>query len=111
VVVDGGELWVDTSAGRLRLPPLGSRVADGAPVVIGVRPEDLHRADGPIAATVRAVEWLGPERHILCDVAGTMVTIREPAEKRDPEPGEALGIGCEPVNVHVFDGQSTERLT
>jgi ABC-type sugar transport system ATPase subunit len=110
-VVDAGELWVDTGAGRLRLPPLDSRVADGAPVVIGVRPEDLHRADGPIEATVRAVEWLGPERHVLCDIAGTMVTIREPAEKRDPLPGEPVAIGCEPVNIHVFDAQTTERMT
>ena len=111
VVVDAGELWADTAAGQLRLPALDAPVADGAPVVIGVRPEDLHRDAGPIDATVRAVEWLGPERHILCDVAGTMVTIREPAEKRDPQSGEPLAIGCEPVNIHVFDAQTTERMS
>jgi len=111
VRVDAGEPWADTGAGRIRLPRLEARVADGAPVVIGVRPEDVHRDDGPIEATVRAVEWLGPERHVLCDVAGTMVTVREPAEKRDPRTGESQGLGCEPRDVHVFDAQTEQRMT
>ncbi|HEX4822596.1 MAG TPA: ABC transporter ATP-binding protein [Acidimicrobiales bacterium] len=111
VRVDEGEPWADTGAGRLRLPHLDAALTDGAPVVIGVRPEDLHRDAGPVQTTVRAIEWLGPERHVLCDVAGTMVTIREPAEKRDPQPGELLAVGCEPANVHVFDAQSEERIT
>ena len=110
VVVDAGDVWAETGAGRLRLPPLDARVTHGTPVVIGVRPEDLHRDGGPIDATVRAVEWLGPERHLLCDVAGTMVTIREPAEKRDPAVGESLAVGCEPSNIHVFDAGTTERV-
>jgi multiple sugar transport system ATP-binding protein len=110
VAIDGGEVWADTGAGVVRLPALASNVVEGAPVVIGVRPEDIHRGGGPIGATVRAVEWLGPERHILCDVAGTMVTVREPAEKRDPRPGDVLALGCEPANVHVFDAHTTERL-
>ncbi len=108
--IDLGEPWADTGAGRIRLPLLTAALADGASVVIGVRPEDVHRDAGTIDATVRAVEWLGPERHVMCDVAGTTVTIREAAEKRDPQPGERITVGCDPQHVHVFDAQTTERL-
>ncbi len=110
LTVDAGEPWADTGAGRFRLPALAVRVDEGAPLVVGVRPEDLHREGGPVAGTVRAVEWLGPERHVLCDVAGTLVTIREPAEKRDPAPGDRILLGCEPADVHVFDASTTERV-
>ena len=110
VTLDDGDLWADTGAGRLRLPSIDEHIEEGAPVVVGVRPEDLHRDSGPLEGTVRAVEWLGPERHVLCEVDGTVVTIREPAEKQDPQVGDRLDIGCDPVNVHVFDAQTTERL-
>src|SRR5690606_24916835 len=55
-------------AGSLPLPAgLQTRVAAGQPVIVGVRPEHLvaagsdGAAGGGLAATVRAVEWLGHE--------------------------------------------------
>jgi ABC-type sugar transport system ATPase subunit len=109
-VVDG-EPWAQTGAGRMRLPRLDTPVGDGTEVMIGVRPEDLHRHDGALDGVVRTVEWLGRERLVLCDVAGTLVTISEPAEKRDPAPGEPIAVGCDPANVHVFDAHSTQRVS
>jgi len=111
VVVDDGELWADSGAGRVRLPALGRRLQHGEAVVLGVRPEDLRRGSGPITATVRALEWLGPERHVVCDVAGTSVTIREPADGFDPRPADVLTLDCEPTSLHVFDPTTGGRIT
>ena len=48
VVVDEGEPWAETGAGRIRLPRLDSRVETGTAVVVGVRPEDLNRGQGAV---------------------------------------------------------------
>ena len=110
VVIDGGEAWADTGAGRIRVPPVDAPLIDGSRVVLGLRPEAVVRGPGNVTGIVRAVEWLGSERHVLCDVAGNLVTIREAAEKDDPVMGEPVTLGCDPDDVHLFDADTTERI-
>ncbi|MEJ5255191.1 MAG: ABC transporter ATP-binding protein [Acidimicrobiales bacterium] len=114
-VVEAGEAFVDLGgAGRFRVRDVGGEpVAPGTRVVVGVRPEHLVLGDaaGSVEGTVVAVEWLGHERHVVCEVAGAQVIIREPSEGAGPKAGERVRIGAVGANaVHLFDPDTTERL-
>jgi multiple sugar transport system ATP-binding protein len=113
-VIDAGEAFVDLGAGRFRVADVGGEpVAHDTRVVVGVRPEHLviGGGAGAVEATVVAVEWLGHERHVVCELAGSQVTIREPSEGAGPKAGERVRLGVEGANaVHLFDPATTERL-
>jgi ABC-type sugar transport system ATPase subunit len=86
-------------------------LAEGTSVVIGVRPEDLVvDADGQVKAEVRAVEWLGHERLVVCDLAGEQITIRQAAGAAPVATGDVLPLTADPAHVHLFDPDTTERL-
>jgi ABC-type sugar transport system ATPase subunit len=110
LVLDAGEPFADTGVGRLRLDGAGAGLQAGAPLEIGVRPEQLRVEGTGVRATVKAVEWLGPERHVVCDAGGQLVTLRELAEGPEPTPGDQVHLSCDPVDVHLFHPVSTERL-
>jgi len=110
-VVDAGEAFVDLGVGRFPLAPIGREVvAGGTKVVVGVRPEHLEIGAGPIEATVVAVEWLGHERHIVCDLAGEKVTVREPSSGDRRVEGSTVRLRADPEQVHLFSPDTTERL-
>jgi multiple sugar transport system ATP-binding protein len=111
LVVDAGEPFADTGSGRFRLDGAATGLETGAPLAIGVRPEQLRLGSEGVAATVRAVEWLGPERHVVCAAGSTLVTLRELAEGPEPSPGDAVHLSCDPGDVHLFDPDTTERRT
>jgi ABC-type sugar transport system ATPase subunit len=106
-----GEPWVTVGDGAFRAGTVTGGLVSGQPVVVGVRPEHLHLADHGPTATVRAVEWLGHERHLVCDVAGEQVTVREPAGSDDPLVGRAVQLRADPDHVHLFDVQTGERFS
>jgi multiple sugar transport system ATP-binding protein len=86
-------------------------LTDGTEVIIGVRPEDLAvDAAGEVRAEVRAVEWLGHERLVVCDLAGHQVTIRQAAGDDPVSTGDVLPLTADPAKVHLFDPDTTERL-
>jgi ABC-type sugar transport system ATPase subunit len=122
-----GEPWLDAgSAGGLRLAASaahGQRVPDpGTPVMAGIRPEHVHiGASGAamepgrpsshrLTARIRAVEWLGHERHVVCDVDGISVTLREPSGSAAPAVGAQVEITADPEHIHLFDAATGERL-
>ena len=91
--------------------PFDGQVEQGRKVVVGIRPEHLHLGEGTIEATVQAVEWLGHERHVIVDIAGSKAIVRqETDEGASPKLGEAVRLGHHRENVHLFDAESTERL-
>jgi multiple sugar transport system ATP-binding protein len=110
------DAWVETGAGRLRVHRPEQPLGDGAPVVAGVRPEHFVATTGDAAvdgvvATVRAVEWLGAERHVYCDVDGSPLVVRAgEAGEGTPVVGEAVTLTVEPANVHLFDAATTLRV-
>jgi multiple sugar transport system ATP-binding protein len=108
VEVDRGEVFLDSGAGRLRWS--GPPPATGPQVVVGVRPEHLVPSTGALTGTVRAVEWLGSDRHLVCDLDGTMLVVRQPAGGADPAPGSQVDVTAEPAHLHLFDPASGERL-
>jgi ABC-type sugar transport system ATPase subunit len=107
----GGEpaVAVDGAVVRVSAPP-GVAVGEGRPVVMGVRPEHLRLDTTGLPATVRAVEWLGNQQHVIADAAGETVTLTLPPDHREPVPGEAVHLRAEAGAVHLFDPVTTERL-
>jgi ABC-type sugar transport system ATPase subunit len=100
-------------AGESRFPvPKGltTRLEEGQPVVVGVRPEHLEvSAEGPIVHTVRAVEWLGHECLVLGSVGGNPVTVRQVG--MSPQAAEStIRLTVDPADVHLFDPDTTDRL-
>ncbi len=100
--------------------------AAGQQVVVGVRPEHLlarpgdadeGAAAGPagtvdgVNGVIVAAEWLGHERHLICDVEGARVIVREPSGDVDPAPGRPVHLHALPDAIHLFDESSGERLS
>ena len=98
------------ACGSSRIPFQGALDA-GRQVVVGIRPEHLHVGDGSLEATVQGVEWLGHERHIIVDIAGSRAIVRqETDEGAAPDLGSVIALRTEAEHVHVFDAETAERL-
>jgi ABC-type sugar transport system ATPase subunit len=102
---------VEVPGGTLPLPAgLQQRLEPARPVVVGVRPEHLTSdANGTMGAEVRAVEWLGHECLISCTVGDQPLIVRQTGLSASTS-GSQLRLGADPVNVHLFDPESTERI-
>jgi multiple sugar transport system ATP-binding protein len=89
--------------------PLG---VPSAELRVGVRPEHFRFEDEGLAATVRLIESLGHERHLLCMLAGgEQVVVRTPASTSAPLPreGDVVHLGAEARHLHLFDAATGER--
>jgi multiple sugar transport system ATP-binding protein len=103
---------IEVDGSRFPLPHgLQSRIDEGQPVVVGVRPEHLGLADrGPIALEVRGVEWLGHESLLFGSIGKDQVAVRQPG-RVDAAPGSTLHLEVDPRHVHLFDPDSGVRLS
>ena len=88
-------------------------------VVVGIRPEHvlIHPVetsggpDGVLTATVRAVEQLGHETLVTCDVDGARVVVRDtPDDGDDRKVGDAVRLELPPRRRHRFDATGGQRL-
>jgi multiple sugar transport system ATP-binding protein len=97
---------------RFPVPPdVATRLAEGQGVVVGARPEHLDVADGgTIALRVRAVEWLGHECLVFGDVGESPVVVRQ-VGMAPHEAGGTIHVNVDPGNVHLFDPDTSERIT
>ncbi len=59
---------------------------------------------------MRAVEWLGHECLITADLDDRLVTLRQ-AGMAILEPGAEVKVRVDDTDVHLFDADTTERLT
>jgi ABC-type sugar transport system ATPase subunit len=97
---------------RLAAPSLPFAAAADAPVIVGVRPEDLHWAQGGDAAltgTARVVEPLGSDTLVVFDVAGRELQARLPP-RVVRRAGDLVRVTVAPEAIHLFDPQSGRRL-
>ncbi len=102
-VADGGSLPVPTG--------LTTQLAPGRAVVVGVRPEHFTiDPAGTFTATVRAVEWLGHEC-LISGLAGEQKFIVRQAGMATNAPGSALSLSVDAAEVHLFDADTTERIS
>ncbi|MEU2614106.1 ABC transporter ATP-binding protein [Micromonospora sp. NPDC007271] len=102
-------------AGFLGSPPMnlvpGGGVLGGtADLTLGVRPEDLALdPDGPLEATVEAVEALGSEAIMLTRCAdGTRLAVRT-GPRPESRPGDRVRLRPDPSRIHRFDADSGRR--
>lgn len=110
-VIEAGEAFVQFTSGRFRVAPvINEAVADGTRVIVGIRPEHLTIGDGPVEVSVRTVEWLGHERHVICELDDVELIVREPASGQCPKPGERVRLSADPRRVHLFNPETTIRL-
>lgn len=120
VRIGSGTFDIDTA---LLVDPIRSALpAVGQRLDVGIRPEHLQIGDGPITATVRVVESLGHERHVICELDGTdpqpgdlrpgvLAIVRQAAELAAPALGERVHLTAEPGSLHLFDAVSGERIS
>jgi multiple sugar transport system ATP-binding protein len=77
---------------------------EGAPLTIGIRPEQIQIADDGVPATVTALEPTGAETVMVAEVAGTPVTVvtRERVALR---PGDPVRLRMLPAHQLAFDAE------
>ena len=98
------------ASGDIRLPvPEGHGLAEGQEVVFGVRPEHLELADEGIPAQIGVIEPTGSETMVFMKV-GSEDIVALFRERHDFRPGQSVRLRPDPKHVHLFDGQTGERL-
>src|SRR5689334_11894876 len=93
------------------LPPRSALNAD-LPVMVGVRPEHLHWAQGDdtaLCGTARVVEPLGSDTLVVFDVAGRELQARLPP-RLVRRAGDPVRVAAAPEAIHLFDPESGRRL-
>jgi multiple sugar transport system ATP-binding protein len=113
-VVDGAAVLAG-----VRLPLPGPAASGASRVVVGFRPESLHRADDGIPVVVDVVEELGSdaylygrfavETHESGSLGETDVVARIDA-RHVPARGATVRLRIDPEGLHVFSASTGERL-
>ena len=111
-VISADGTRVEVEGGSLPVPADISAVpAPGTAVIAGVRPENLEVAtDGRFNPQVRGVEWLGHECLIFAQAGETDLIVRQVGMSAD-EVGSTLRLEVAPENMHLFDVDTTERIS
>ncbi len=100
--------WVGENFGPF---PLRSDLPDGAPVMMGVRPEHIHLdSDGVYGVVDRTIPFFG-ERFWLVEVhlAGESWSLTVPLS-RPVEIGSTIRCSIDPVGVLFFDSRTGQRI-
>jgi multiple sugar transport system ATP-binding protein len=110
---DGSWFEADGGGFRLRLPdgPATAGIPAGRPVLLGIRPEDLHPARGPAGfeAVVEEIEPLGHEALVSVRAGGTSLTLRGEAGLT-ARLGQPMLCTVEPGGLHWFDPDTGNRI-
>ena len=88
----------------LSLPMTDNALKAGAPVVLGIRPEDILIGGGgeaQLTGTVKVAEHLGAETILHLHCAGVPLVVRTPGPAR-AAPGEAMTVGIPASACHLF---------
>jgi multiple sugar transport system ATP-binding protein len=92
------------------LPIAGKHeVANGQPVVYGIRPEHLELAADGFPATVAVVEPTGSETHVVLRL-GESEIVALFRERHQFTPGQLVHLRPRIDQVHLFDGASGQRI-
>ena len=86
--------------------------AEGTPVIVGVRPENITLADagrGALKAVVELVEELGGLRIAYCAIKNKEFAVVLPPGD-EPYEGRQVSLQFEPRDLHVFDRVTGQRL-
>ena len=88
------------------------RVAPGAPVTVGLRPEHavpVPAGQASVSGPVEMVEQLGADALVHVGYGGGTMIVRVP-HGAQPQVGTTFGVRVEPARVFVFDSTSGARI-
>ncbi len=88
-----------------------SAVPPGHPLVIGIRPEHLTLAAQGIKAEVIVVEPTGSEIQVNARAATGDEIVVVFRERHSFTPGEAITLMPQPGMLHLFDGETGQRIS
>ncbi|MEI2383565.1 sn-glycerol-3-phosphate ABC transporter ATP-binding protein UgpC [Breoghania sp. JC706] len=108
IAVDAGKPRFVSDSG-LELPIPGVDVSDGQEVTCGIRPEHISIGSRGIPVNVVVVEPTGAETQVFAR-AGKDLIDAVVKDRIRAKPGEEIGFVIDPVNVHLFDRTSEERI-
>lgn len=105
-VVDGGTL--QAMGQSWPLPP-GAKLSAGQEIHYGVRPTDIELCAQGVAAQVVVVEPTGAETELLVQVGDqSMIVVTH--GRPDVRPDDTVHLGMASDKIHLFDGQSGQRI-
>jgi multiple sugar transport system ATP-binding protein len=84
--------------------------ADGRAVTIGMRPEHLRLTDDGFPVEVAVVEPTGSEVQVVARAPGGEEIVAVFRERHLFKPGETIRLAPDPAFVHLFDGETGQRL-
>ena len=105
-VVQGQSVQADGAAW-----PMGNRtgVKDGQSVHYGIRPTDIALSTQGVQAKVVVVEPTGAETELLVQVGQSQLTVVLHG-RTAVQPGDTVHLSVDTDKVHLFDGQSEQRI-
>ena len=106
-VSDGG--W---EGKRFSWRPIRSDLAEGMPVILGIRPEHFYPdLDGPISFTVEMIEQMLSERvqHVHAHFGPQTITVMVPLEFPIAV-GDTLHVNADSEHIHLFDAETGLRI-
>lgn len=89
----------------------GLEVDSGRSLVMGIRPEDVHPADGTgqtVTTSVEVVEPIGSDNYLYLAVGDEFVA-RVDADV-DPNPGDTIDVTFEERKLRLFDRRTGETI-
>jgi multiple sugar transport system ATP-binding protein len=97
-------------AGGISVPLSSARgAANGAPVVLGIRPEHLKLSENGFPVTITVVEPTGAEVQIIGRTPGGEDVVANFRDRHDFEPGQTVRLSAD--LIHLFNGETGQRLT
>ena len=116
IETNGASVTLDPSGETVRLPVQGARLAVGAPVTFGVRPEHLELVDGDaasrasnnhqdtltIARAVTLVEELGEHSYVHLDQPGGAVLVAKAPGDARLQSGDTVQFRASANACHLF---------
>ncbi len=105
-VVQGQSVQADGAAW-----PMGNKtgVKDGQSVHYGIRPTDIALSTQGVQAKVVVVEPTGAETELLVQVGQSQLTVVLHG-RTAVQPGDMVHLSVDTDKVHLFDGQSEQRI-
>jgi len=82
---------------------------DGAPLVLGVRPEHIDLSSNGFQASVTVVEPMGSETLVFAKVGEEEITIMF-RDHMAVAPGETISLALRPQSIHLFDPSTETRI-
>ncbi len=112
-IADGVSLTIPEG----RYDVLRSKQAINKPVILGIRPENIHDEPvytetypgGVFEANVDVVEHMGSEMYLFMDIKGQQLTARIVA-RTDVKAGDRVRLAVDMSKLHLFDKETEEAI-